>query len=147
MYKNICVVRKVFKILPVGGSYFHNIMMLIKLPWWSVNPWGIAYLDQEGFIFNLLSFAYWEWYHPELSLRDTTAPSQNLSLCWPCLFNLLTAIWATPSLTTASSTFCQLLTYSTHQELCQNAAVPCKCASRRSFPSWSPSSPSLCDGV
>lgn len=114
--------RKVFKILSLGGSYFHNIMMLIKLPWWSVNPWGIAYLYQEGFIVNLLSLAHWEWYHLELSLRDTTAPSQNLSLFWLYLFNLLTAVWATPSLTTASSTFSQLLTYSTHQELCQNAA-------------------------
>ena len=66
------------KILPLGGSYFHNIMMLIKLPRWSVNPWGIAYLYQKGFIVNLLSFAYWEWYHPEFSPRDTTAPSQNL---------------------------------------------------------------------
>ena len=48
-------------------------------------------------------------------------------------FNLLTAIWATPSLATASSTFRQLLTYSTHQELCQNAAVPFNCTSRHSF--------------
>lgn len=51
-----------------------------------------------------------------------TAPLQNLSLRQLILFNSLTAISATPSLTAASCTVCQLLTHRTNQELCQSAS-------------------------
>lgn len=143
IYKNIFVVRKVFKILSLGGNYFHSIMMLINLPWWSANPWGIAYLYQEGFIVDLLSFAHWEWDHLELSLRDTTAPSQNLSLFWLYLFNLLTAVWATPSLTTASSTvnFWHTAHIKSSARMLQSSLW------LYLSPSLSPSSPSLCGRV